>query len=72
MTIERGDIVRIADNWLNSKEEAQHRYVVLEAYADVQRCLIECITTNMVIRPTERVTFDMVVKVDSVKNYMEE
>ena len=58
--IKEGMIVRYNPKWCTENE--RHCFmVVLEAYPDVKRCLVQRLNTGMAIAPTETVTFDMIV-----------
>lgn len=59
-----GDIVKYAEKW--SREEERHfRFVVLEAFDDVQRALVECLNPGNVsyFGYTERLDYEMIEKV---------
>ena len=58
--IKPGMIVKYAEEWCEPAER-NHMMVVLEAYPDVQRCLVQHLDTGMDIAPTETVMFEMVV-----------
>ena len=60
--IKPGMIVRYATEWCEPSE-AKDRMVVLEAYPDVKRCLVQHLDTGMAIAPTETIMFDMIVPI---------
>lgn len=58
---EVGDIVRIAEKWLNSDEERKYRYVVLETGFCGNRIKIGCLNSMLTLGSVEVVDEDMIV-----------
>lgn len=61
--MKKGDIVRIRREWCDSEEERRYIYIVVEDYGN-GRCVIECQTTGMAIKPQETVSEEMIEKTD--------
>lgn len=57
-----GDFVKIAPEWLNNQDEAELVYVVVNVNEATERCVIELVTTDLPLRPTELVAFAMIEK----------
>ena len=57
--IKEGMIVRYASKWCRP-EERKYLFVVLEAFEDVQRCLISCLNSKCSLGYQERVEFEMI------------
>lgn len=55
-----GDIVTIKPEWLDSAENAENEYLVVDVNYETKRCYIEPINSDLPIRPQELVSFDMI------------
>lgn len=60
-TFKVGQLVKLAPEWLNSPEEAEVRYRVIEDNGD--RLIVECIC-DLPIPPQELVSREMIVPVE--------
>ncbi len=54
-----GDIVKYAPGWYSPGEE-KYRLLVLESFADVERCRVVCLNTLLTIKPQEVLDWEMV------------
>lgn len=55
-----GDLVRIKKEWLDSEQEADKVFTVVNVNEVTHRCIIEWQNSGMALAPTELVGFDMI------------
>ena len=55
-----GEVVFIRDEWLNDGESRDTRYVIVNVNEVSRRCYIECIDSNMILKPQSLVAFSMI------------